>query len=142
MDGPVVTVTVLACYDISDDRRRAKVAPRLQRWVDRLQYSVFLCTIIDDDLDTPVAAITEIIRPDTDSFYLAPPAGTLSLPSAKPGHRPRNCTGPPSSDGRVERTAPRTGQCANTASQPLLCTRSDLRKRAENCGWPGCLKPS
>lgn len=32
----------IVCYDISHDRRRSKLAKTLQRYGDRLQYSVFV----------------------------------------------------------------------------------------------------
>lgn len=66
-----MALTVLACYDISEDDRRAKVAARLQRHGDRVQYSVFLCLLSADDLSEMVAEIGEIIDPDEDCFFVA-----------------------------------------------------------------------
>ncbi|OZF37603.1 CRISPR-associated endonuclease Cas2 [Rhodococcus sp. 14-2483-1-2] len=71
-----MALTVIACYDISNDDRRAKVAARLQRWGDRIQYSVFLCTIAAEELAALVEAVTAIIDPDIDSFFVARQCGT------------------------------------------------------------------
>lgn len=66
-----MALTVLACYDIADDDRRAKVAARLQRHGDRIQYSVFLCSVAPEGLPAIVAEVGEIIDPETDSFFVA-----------------------------------------------------------------------
>lgn len=71
-----MALTVIACYDITDDDRRAKVAARLQRWGDRIQYSVFLCSIAADDLPELVETVTAIIDADSDSFFVARQCGT------------------------------------------------------------------
>ena len=71
-----MALTVIACYDISEDGRRARVAARLQRWGDRIQYSVFLCTIAAKDVPELVESVTAIIDTDTDSFFVARQCGT------------------------------------------------------------------
>ncbi|MFI8774620.1 CRISPR-associated endonuclease Cas2 [Gordonia sp. NPDC062954] len=38
-----MAVTILVAYDITEDRRRARLAALLQAWGDRIQYSVFIC---------------------------------------------------------------------------------------------------
>ncbi|MFI7531458.1 CRISPR-associated endonuclease Cas2 [Nocardia salmonicida] len=65
-----MALTILACYDITDDGRRAKVAAQLQRWGDRIQYSVFLCTVTAEDLPGLLDAVTEILDADEDSFLV------------------------------------------------------------------------
>ena len=71
-----MALTVLACYDISDDGRRAKVAARLQRHGDRIQYSVYLCTIDPSELAGLLSEITTLIDPGEDGFFLARQCGT------------------------------------------------------------------
>lgn len=64
-----MALTVLACYDIADDDRRSKVAARLQRYGDRIQYSVFLCSITPEDFRDLLNEISCIIDPGEDSFF-------------------------------------------------------------------------
>lgn len=42
--------TYLVCYDISDDRRLARVAKAMRGFGDRIQYSVFECQFTEADL--------------------------------------------------------------------------------------------
>lgn len=70
MDGSVVALTVIAAYDVSKDSRRARLAALLQSCGDRIQYSVFLLTIADDELAELRDRALAIIDPDTDSVYL------------------------------------------------------------------------
>ncbi|CAM2848212.1 CRISPR-associated endonuclease Cas2 [Skermania piniformis] len=65
-----MALTVLAAYDIPVDRRRARLAALLQSWGDRIQLSVFLCTIEDDQLGVLRDTIAAIIDPDEDSVFL------------------------------------------------------------------------
>lgn len=37
----------LVCYDISDNRRRTKLAKRLERYCERVQKSIFECPLTD-----------------------------------------------------------------------------------------------
>lgn len=64
-----MSLTTLVCYDISDDRTRARVAAALQQWGDRIQRSVFLCTLTPDDQQELVERIREVIDNSTDSVY-------------------------------------------------------------------------
>ena len=70
MDWLIVALTVVAAYDVVDDRRRAHVSACLQRWGNRLQYSVFLCVLEPRDLEELVERIAGIIDLDTDSFIV------------------------------------------------------------------------
>ncbi|MDR2975556.1 MAG: CRISPR-associated endonuclease Cas2 [Propionibacteriaceae bacterium] len=63
-----MAVTVLAAYDIADDRRRARVSATLQRWGTRIQYSVFICTLEDSDFEQLQSTIKDIVDPEGDSF--------------------------------------------------------------------------
>jgi len=71
-----MALTVLAAYDISDDHRRARVAATLQRWGDRIQLSLFVCTLEPTDVDQMVAAVRDIIDLRTDSFLVFRQCGT------------------------------------------------------------------
>ena len=63
------TSTVVIADDISEDRRRARVAATLQRHGDRVQRSVFVCALAADVLAEILALITEMIDLETDSVY-------------------------------------------------------------------------
>src|SRR5581483_10587436 len=45
LDRPIVALTYMIAYDISEDNRRARVAATLQAYGDRIQRSVFVCTL-------------------------------------------------------------------------------------------------
>ena len=65
-----MALTVLAAYDVSDDNRRSHLAALLQAWGDRLQRSVFLLTLTDDDLAALTTRATGILDLAADSLYL------------------------------------------------------------------------
>jgi CRISPR-associated protein Cas2 len=65
-----MALTHVIAYDISDDRRRARVAAVLQAYGDRVQRSVFVATVEDDTLTEARDRISQIIEPDTDSVYV------------------------------------------------------------------------
>jgi CRISPR-associated protein Cas2 len=65
-----MALTHVIAYDISDDRRRARVAAILQTYGDRIQRSVFVATIETGLLNEARERISEIINPDTDSVYI------------------------------------------------------------------------
>jgi CRISPR-associated protein Cas2 len=64
-----VALTVVVAYDISEDGRRARTAATLQQWGDRVQRSVFVCTLEPAALSTLLERVNEIIDVDTDSVY-------------------------------------------------------------------------
>lgn len=64
-----MALTTLVCYDISDDQARARVAAALQQWGDRIQKSVFLCTLTADDQRELLDKLRDMIDTDTDSVY-------------------------------------------------------------------------
>jgi CRISPR-associated protein Cas2 len=70
MDRVVVALTHVVAYDISEDRRRARVAAVLQAYGDRVQRSVFVCTVESGTLREIRDRIAEIIDPQTDSVYV------------------------------------------------------------------------
>jgi len=57
----------LICYDISDNRRRNRLAKFLLDYGQRAQYSVFECDLTKKALDTVIVGIVECINPDEDS---------------------------------------------------------------------------
>jgi CRISPR-associated protein Cas2 len=64
-----VALTVVIAYDISEDRRRARTAATLQQWGDRVQRSVFVCTMEPAALAELLERVGDIINVDTDSVY-------------------------------------------------------------------------
>jgi CRISPR-associated protein Cas2 len=65
-----MALTHVIAYDISDDRRRARVAAVLQAYGDRVQRSVFIATVEEDMLRQARESISQIINPQTDSVYI------------------------------------------------------------------------
>lgn len=63
---------ILVSYDISDDRRRTKLAHALKDFGKRVQYSVFECQLTDPQVDRLRARVTKLIEEEEDSvrFYL------------------------------------------------------------------------
>ena len=70
MVGVVVALTILAAYDVADNGRRARVSAALQRWGDRIQMSVFICTVDREGLAALVDTVERIIDPEKDSFMV------------------------------------------------------------------------
>jgi len=86
-----MALTVLATYDIVEDKRRAHVAAALQQWGDRLQYSVFVCTLEPAELDKLVERTREMVDPEKDSLLFLRQCGecwgkaiTIGQSSPKP----------------------------------------------------------
>lgn len=64
-----MAMTLVAAYDVSDDRRRARLAAILQTCGDRVQYSVFVLTIGDEELVELRQRATAVMDPEEDSLY-------------------------------------------------------------------------
>lgn len=60
----------LVAYDISDDRRRSRVARRLQEYGDRVQYSVFVVDIRPARLVRLRTLLEDLIDEQADSVLL------------------------------------------------------------------------
>jgi len=62
---------VVVAYDISDDRRRERVAKILEAYGERVQYSVFECRLDRMQFLRLRHALEEVILPEEDavSFY-------------------------------------------------------------------------
>jgi CRISPR-associated protein Cas2 len=67
-----MAMTVLAAYDISRDDRRARVAAYLQTWGERLQRSVFVCTVASAELPGLQNRLADMVDPDTDAVHILP----------------------------------------------------------------------
>jgi CRISPR-associated protein Cas2 len=65
-----MALTHVIAYDISEDPRRARAAAVLQAYGDRIQRSVFICTLEQDVLQEIRHRLDDIIAPDTDSVYV------------------------------------------------------------------------
>lgn len=65
-----MAVTIVVCYDVTDDRRRARLAALLQSWGDRIQYSVFLCAIEPEQAEVLTTEMTRILDLDDDSVFI------------------------------------------------------------------------
>ncbi len=64
---------VWVLYDIKEDKIRNKVAKLCeQSGLYRVQYSVFLGTMVENDKDTLQLQIEELMNPDDDSVYIFP----------------------------------------------------------------------
>ena len=61
---------MVIAYDISEDRRRSRVAATLQTFGDRIQRSVFILSIEPAALEELRACIHEMINLDVDSIYV------------------------------------------------------------------------
>ncbi len=64
------------CFDVRDDRRRARLVKRLRDFGDRVQRSVFEAVLDDAGFQRLQAAVEKTIDPGEDSFFayrLCPP---------------------------------------------------------------------
>ena len=61
---------LLVSYDISDDKRRAKVCEALLGWGKRLQYSVYECVVSDRQLVGLMAELQDLIDHTEDQILL------------------------------------------------------------------------
>jgi len=65
-----MALSILASYDIHEDSRRAKVAALIQTWGTRIQKSVYICQLGEQDLIDLTRRVTELIDVRTDSFLV------------------------------------------------------------------------
>lgn len=66
-----MALTIIAAYDIREDDRRARLAAMLQVHGDRIQKSVFLLTLDEDELTDLSNRCREVIDPNIDSLWFA-----------------------------------------------------------------------
>jgi CRISPR-associated protein Cas2 len=62
---------ILVAYDVSDDKRRVRLAKALARYGDRVQYSVFACRLAPAQVDRMRRDVAREVDPSEDSvrFY-------------------------------------------------------------------------
>lgn len=60
----------VVAYDIASDQRRAKVAARLSAWGDRVEKSVFECSLSDEELEALVARLQGLLDLDKDVLHI------------------------------------------------------------------------
>ncbi len=65
-----MALTYVVAYDISEDNRRARAAAVLQAHGDRIQRSVFVCTLEQEALSELCGHLADIINPRTDSLHV------------------------------------------------------------------------
>ena len=65
-----MALTILVGYDVVRDGRRARLAALLQAWGNRIQYSLFVCSLEPEQGATLVAEMGKIIDSDEDSVYV------------------------------------------------------------------------
>lgn len=63
-------LTLIATYDVREDDRRARLAAVLQTYGDRVQKSVFVILIDNDELPALQAHALRIVDTRTDSFLI------------------------------------------------------------------------
>ncbi|NLI04593.1 MAG: CRISPR-associated endonuclease Cas2 [Actinomycetaceae bacterium] len=66
-----MAMIVIAAYDVTHNDRRARLAAVLQAYGDRIQKSVFILQIDDDELASIVCKAEEILDLDSDSVWFA-----------------------------------------------------------------------
>jgi CRISPR-associated protein Cas2 len=71
-------VRFVICYDITDDRRRARVAAALLDYGARLQESVFVATLDDELEERLVARLRKLIDPLADKVHLFAQCGACA----------------------------------------------------------------
>ena len=62
----------LVCYDVSDDRRRSRLAKKLEIYGLRIQMSVFECVLTAPQCDRIMEFINKTIDEETDRVRLYP----------------------------------------------------------------------
>ena len=58
--------TYIVCYDISDDRRRYRIAEICRGYGDRIQYSVFQANLTRSERHTMAARLRDELKHDED----------------------------------------------------------------------------
>jgi CRISPR-associated protein Cas2 len=72
MDKPDGSLRYVVCYDIPNDRRRVRLARRLDDFGARVQYSVFEMLLDHPLFDKMVQAIQNEIDPSEDRVHIYP----------------------------------------------------------------------
>ncbi|MDR0837429.1 MAG: CRISPR-associated endonuclease Cas2 [Propionibacteriaceae bacterium] len=64
-----MALTTIIAYDIHEDWRRARLAALIQRYGDRVQYSVFACRLELSELTSLLEQAATIVDEKVDSIY-------------------------------------------------------------------------
>lgn len=67
-----MAVLIVVSYDVTDDRRRTRLAAALQNFGSRVQFSVFECHLEEPQIDRLRASLLALIDPQEDSVRLYP----------------------------------------------------------------------
>ncbi len=78
MSGSHPTTRTIIAYDITDNRRRKRLADLLEGYGQRVQYSVFDCPLTARQRRDLLRAIRQKIDPDCDRVALYPIAANLA----------------------------------------------------------------
>lgn len=62
----------LICYDIADPRRLAQLHRHLKKWAAPIQYSVFLMTADERQLERHISEAAKLINPAEDDLRVYP----------------------------------------------------------------------
>ncbi|SDD12987.1 CRISPR-associated endonuclease Cas2 [Halanaerobium congolense] len=60
----------IVCYDISNDKRRRKVAGIIKDYGVRVQYSIFECDLSDEKYDELYNRLIEVVKANKDSINI------------------------------------------------------------------------
>lgn len=60
---------VVVCYDVADDRRRARLDRKLKNYGERVQRSVFECHLDDKQFLEMAASLGKLIEPAEDCLF-------------------------------------------------------------------------
>ncbi|MDO5287711.1 MAG: CRISPR-associated endonuclease Cas2 [Actinomycetia bacterium] len=71
-----MALTVLAAYDVREDAARSRLAAILQGFGDRVQKSVFVLGVSEEDLELIRAKAEALLDLDVDSFLLVRVCGS------------------------------------------------------------------
>jgi CRISPR-associated protein Cas2 len=63
-----MALTLVISYDVSDNRTRTKISNMLRTWGDRVQKSVYACTVEPPELPVLRRRLLNLIDGDTDSI--------------------------------------------------------------------------
>lgn len=67
---------VLVLYDVADPKRLKRVAALLESWGERVQRSVFECSVRARDLDRLVLGLKAVVKPGKDKVHVFPLCST------------------------------------------------------------------
>ena len=69
---PHAALRYIICYDVPDDRRRTRLAHALDKYGDRVQYSVFEAVLEHRLFDSLMNEMHQLIKPEEDRIHVYP----------------------------------------------------------------------